>query len=428
MLPSPRIVAIDDDESELYALVNALNEKGHSCLAIQYSSTGHNHNIKDARVIFFDLHLNGNSAAPLNIHFSIILSILESLAPQGPYVIILWTKYGQSEGTSADTELQEYLSARLEKHLARPYKVLALDKAGHLLNGKVKNPDALISEVETLLCSHPQIRALLSWESNVQSAAAQTLGHLLRLTSPDGLGTASVMAVLADAAVGKANIDIDRYHALNQALIPILSDYISNPSIPEVERSVWEQAYSASNYASILTPDQKADFNKFINLSTRTHGISLADRGAISSLNNILTVKDFINTFGMSQEQAAIELFSLLKPEHLSEARWIICQAHAACDHAQNKSVPMSYFVGLEIEDRYLKPRKNRPEFLWVSPAFRINGKIRSLVFNAGANIPLPTIRTKEVNALYRLNESILNDLLFKLRTHLARPGIIGVY
>ncbi|WP_160297872.1 hypothetical protein [Pseudomonas nitroreducens] len=432
MLPSPRIIAIDDEDVELNALVNSLNSSGYACLAVKYDAEGVACNAGDARVIFFDLHLNGNSNAPRETHFSVIESVLSAMRPAGPYVVILWTKYsGADEESPAGPALLEYLNTRLEG-VSRPYNVLALDKVEYLRSGRVADVGALIGRVNELLCVDAQIRALLSWEKDVLSSASSTVNQLVNLSKDANIPLASTLANLASAAVGTINTETDPYQAINDALIPILSDRLGG--LPaEVETKdlhdvIWKSAYSVADLAGGLAGSQKVAINKFINLSSRVSGYSLADRGAVADLNSIWSRKDFVDYFGLDYAEVVKRYYSVIRGDaDFSSISWVVCQVRAACDYANDRPVPMPFFIGIEVDERYLKSGGSRPEHIWVSPVLDINKAGKVLVFNAGSVVVLTAARAKKCQIKYRIKDQMLNDMLFKLRLHQARPGMISL-
>lgn len=431
MLPSPRIIAIDDEESELNALVNSLNSSGYACLAVKYTAEGVVCNAGDARVIFFDLHLNGNSNAPRETHFTTILSTLAEIKPAGPYVIILWTKYSaDDEGNPAGPALFDYLKERL-KGTPKPYNVLALDKIEYLRSGRVNDVAALIGRINELLGVDAQIRALLSWEKDVLNSASGTVNQLVNLAIDANIPLASVLANLASAAVGTKNMEIDPYQAVNEALVPILADRLGGlPATIEnkdIHSGLWRSAYSEKDLAGGLVESQVRAVNRFVNLSGRVSGYTLADRGAVADLNGIWSRKDFNEYFGLDYSEAINKYYSVIKANtDLDNISWVVCQVRAACDYANDKPVPMPYFIGVEIESKYLKSG-SRPEHIWVSPVLDIDKAGRVLIFNAGAILVLTADRARKCSIKYRIKDQMLNDMLFKLRLHQARPGMISL-
>ena len=123
MLPTPRIIAIDDDPKHLEVLVKGLNQCGASCLPIHFDDDQETiMSCPHVRVIFADLNLTGGSPKDEEDEdyaqdFGVIGGLIqERIKPFGPYFIVLWTRYPRQAA-----KLQTFLS-RLE-NVAKPFTV-----------------------------------------------------------------------------------------------------------------------------------------------------------------------------------------------------------------------------------------------------------------------------------------------------------------
>lgn len=439
MLPNPRIVAIDDKQDELDALTNALSRTGAACLGILFDAeSGALEACPEARVIFFDLHLLGNAVGTPEKHFSTIVSCLEQMGPQGPYAIIVWSQHPDEAGENdAGDGLYQYICERLDNTIPRPYVVMPLPKVEHLSKSGatfvVADPAALRTKVDALLAAHPQTSALFLWEKYVLSAAANTVGQLIELSGGRAEQIKGVMASLAIAAVGPKNVDQDRFYALNEVLLPILSDRLSFFASTPEDLKIWESAFSAKDN-EVIAPEKIGKINKFISLSTSTDKLNAADRGAIIPYDAILKdpKENIEEHFGIKLGEIITRCFGIRSLKEFDGAKWVLLQSQAACDYAQKKPQILSYFLGLEIVCSAVRnPRAGEmalPESLWISPVFSIDEVDKVLLFNAGSLLVFPTKITMKAQPIYRLREQILNDLLFKLRNHQSRPGIISLF
>ncbi|WP_146043821.1 hypothetical protein [Pseudomonas sp. GW531-T4] len=440
MLPAPRIVAVDDKQDELDALTNALSQTGVACLGILFDAEkGGLEACPDARVIFFDLHLLGDAVGTPEKHFSTIVSCLEQMGPQGPYAIIVWSQHpDEASESDAGVGLYSYICERLDKTIPRPYVVMPLPKVEHLSKSDrgflVSNPRGLRVKVDELLASHPQASALLFWEKYVLSAAANTVAQLIELSEGRAEQIKGVMASLAIAAVGAKNVDQDRFYALNEVLLPILSDRLGFFASAPEDLRIWESAFSAQD-REVISAEKIGRINKFINVSTSTERLSAIDRGVVVPYSSILEgeLKESIEGyFGLKLGEVVTRCFGIKNLKVLDGAKWVLLQSQAACDYAQKKPQMLSYFLGLEIACSAVRdPRSGDaplPESLWVSPIFSIDDEDRVLLFNAGSLLVFPVSVISDARPIYRLREQILNDLLFKLRNHQSRPGIISLF
>ena len=181
MLPTPRVIVIDDESKHLLGLTEGLNRYGAACLPIHF--TGETENIPPCphvRVIFADLHLTGGPVTDHAKDFSTIGGLIEdSIKPSGPYLIVLWTQYPEQ----AD-RLRNYLN-NLEG-VTKPFTVRALNKNDHLdsVDGSVKSTEVLVEAIRRIVTGQPQVAALLNWEERVLDAAADTISSILELAEP----------------------------------------------------------------------------------------------------------------------------------------------------------------------------------------------------------------------------------------------------
>ena len=424
MLTTPRIIAIDDEPTHIAGLTTTLNRHGVSCLAIHF--TGDPAGIKacpDVRIVFADLHLVGPETNH-KAHFSVIGGLLEDIIkPAGPYFIILWTRY--SDQASA---LREFLEQRLNG-VTKPFDVLPLAKADHLdADGNVRDAEALIRAILNITESLPQLRALFDWESRVLGATGNTVSSILELVSaqdfdgrPEELGR--ILARLGIAAVGKAHVTEDRFHAVNEALLPILADRIANLPSGDSDNDVWQAAVKTDGVQN-LTAEAAAKLNRMAHFAPlqSTGGF---ERGAVVKLPQ--AIKDnFSNKFGLDENKAANDQFRCKDFDPKNESlRWVLVQAQAACDYAQKQPGPLPYFLGLDLPKEHRRS-KTPPASLWGSPAFEIDRTIRLLHVNTRFPVSLSRNEFQNVEPLYRLREQILNDLTYKLHSHGGRPGMIS--
>lgn len=436
MLPTPRVIAIDDKQLELDALTICLAKIGVSWLGIKYNvESGITGCFPDVRVIFFDLHLLGDAIGSKNSHFNQILNCLEQIAPKGPYVIIVWSQQAHEVDENEEGgSLESYLSERLKEDIPRPYGVLKLNKAEHIEKSEagllISNPDNLKIMIEKLLAGHAQTKALLTWEKNILAAASSTVSQVIELSGGRPEQLKGVMASLAIAAVGRRNVDQDRSYALNEVLLPILSDRLALSEDGDQDNDIWNNAFSVKD-AEDIDAIQRSKINRFINISESIYNITPKDRGAIIGLEQVEgDIDNYLkDLFGLAVGEIITRCFALKSLKELKDSRWILLQGQAACDYAQRKPQTLTYFLGLEVCPSAIRDLKNGdkplPDSLWQSPDFLIDGETKKLLFNSGAMIVLPHSKIDAAKVFYRMREQILNDLLFKLRGHQSRPGII---
>ncbi len=429
MLPKPRVIAIDDEQMHLAGLAEALNRYGAACLPIHF--TGKPEHILSCpcvRVIFADLHLiKGDSTDHIQEHaqhFSRLGGLIEDrIKPTGPYLIILWTVHpGQANS------LRNFLN-RLQ-NVTKPFAVKSLDKSRYLDgNGEVKENDALIEAVKSIIAGQPQIAALFNWEERVSDASADTVSSILELTDAAAEDAnrnkeiGKLLAGFAAAAVGGEHVEKDRFRAVNEALLPILADRIASMRSQEADNELWRVAFDKSDVGHDPSLDEAAKLNRLLHIEPAANADKGDERGAVIPLPEEFSGDEFETVFGLTQETAARKQF--WGKDGGSQPCWVLVQTQAACDYAQMQPGPLPFHLGLCLPASKARNDK-RPAALWSSPHFKFNGENCLLHVSARFQISLPNEKAAEIKPLFRLREQLLNDLIYRLHSYGARPGIIS--
>ena len=429
MLPPPRVIAIDDDPKHLIGLTEGLNQYGTACSPIRF--TGDTKSVQPCphvRVIFADLNLISGPAGPTGNFGTIGGLIEEKIKPSGPYFIILWTIYPEE----AD-KLHNFLNNRLQD-VKKPFAVQSLDKKDHLDDeGSVKNTERLAETIRTMIAAQPQVAALLDWEAQTSDAAADTVSSILELAEETPAGssldkeTGRLLATLAAAAVGKEHVEEDRFRAVNEALLPILADRIASKRSSIVDGKTWQEAFENADTGRTLSLAKAAKLNRLLHIETSTDASTGNERGAVIDLPRKFSGQMFKTTFGIAQDTAAHKQFLCQDiDEHDEKIQWVLVQSQAACDYAQPKPGPLPFHLGLFLTVSKVGKDK-APAALWTSPSFEFKGKFSLLHVNARFQISLsPNAKTVKTKPLFRLREQLLNDMIYQLHSHGARPGIIS--
>ncbi len=431
MFLPPRIIVVDDEPKHLKGLVDGLHQYGTSCLPIHF--TGSLDGIKKCptlRLIFADLHLNeGGAGGEYERHFSTIGGLIETaLAPTGPYVLILWTRYADQAN-----KLKSFLETRLQG-VATPLAVVPLDKMAHLNmpGGTVKDPAALVTAIDLVIREQPQLAALLKWEERVLWATADTAGAILALTDAASAGETRarelgrLLARLAVEAVGKAHVEEDRFGAINEALLPILADRIAFLRPTDDDKSIWDGAFQASEAEATISLDEAARLNRMLHVDesgpTRASG-----RGSVTPLPADRRGNAFKELFGIDEKTAATSQFGCKDFDPTDgRFRWMLVQSQAACDFAQRQPGPVPCLL-LALEMPFSSAgSSNPPPSQWRSPPLQMQSGAMALTVNYRFEFMLPPETAATMNAAYRLRESILNALLIQAHSYGARPGIIS--
>ena len=427
ILPTPRIIAIDDDKKHLDGLTKGLNQIGLACLPFHF--TGDAECIQPChhvRVIFADLHLNESGASSDHAqHFSVIGGLIkERIGPTGPYILILWTRYSDQ----ADS-LYQFLDKRL-KNTPRPLAVKAIDKMLHLdSKGYVKSTENLSAEITKLFDQQPQIAALLDWEERILGATANTVSSIFDMAEEQsrGDGVGKLLAHLAVGSVGKNHVEQDRFHAVNEALLPILTDHIAAMRSKDDSNNIWQKAFNSSDTRSALSLENAAKLNRLIHIAPPMDVDDGTRRGAVIALPRTLSGNEFERQFNLEQGEAASrQFFCKGFAEEDEQFRWVLVQCQAVCDYAQNQPGPLPYYLGLELPKTSISKNGKPPAALWSSPLFVSEGVNFLLHVSARFQVSLPLADAKKEKPLYRLREQLLNDLIYQIHGYGARPGMLS--
>ena len=421
MLPSPRVVVIDDEQKHLDGLTDGLNRHGTACLPIHF--TGETASIPPcphARVIFADLHLGSGTRGDHTQDFSTLGGLIEdTIRPFGPYLIVLWTMYPEQSN-----KLSDFLNDRLQ-HVPKPFVVQALAKQDHLdPEGGVKSTQALVEAIEKIAAENPQVTALLNWEERAQTAAASTVSSILELakTTPVNM----LLARLAAATVGKEHVEEDRFRAVNEALLPILDDHIAAMRSRETDNKLWQAAFKEADTEGVSSLSEAARLNRLLHIAPATSANSGTERGTVIDLPQKFHGNAFEPTFELAEGTAANKQFWCKELKKNAEAfNWVLIQTQAACDYAQTQPGPLPFHLGLFLPKENMRTGKP-PEALWTSPCFEFNSTAYVLHVNARFQLSLPSAQAAKIQPLFRLREQLLNDLIYRLHSYGARPGIVS--
>ena len=427
MLGSPRIVAIDDQEEHLAGLADCLNQSGAACLRVHF--TGYPAAIPacpDVRIIFADLHLGPGTPSDHKADFAALGGLIEgAIKPVGPYFIVLWTQYpDQAEA------LLGFLHERMGQGVTKPFDVLPLPKSRHMDPDGTIRDDKLMDAINDIVRGLPQVGALFDWEGRVLGAVGQTVSSILELTSGEGDGgrtkqVGRVLGRLAVAAVGKRHVDEDRFRAVNEALLPILADRIARMSSGTINEGIWPEALNLPPDKEKPPIEESSRLNRLVHVAD-PGGTPAIARGAVVPLPDSYRRAGFCDHFGISELNAATKRFRCKKFDPCSSRfRWVLVQCQAACDSALSNPGSVPYYLGLDFPQEH-RSSKNPPESTWRGPMFEFNGEFRQLRVNAAFPLALPSSETRDVAPLYRLREQVLNDLLYHVHSHGARPGMMS--
>ena len=359
MFSAPRFVVVDDKKEHLDAVLQAFQNLGSPCIGLQFdpAATLQKDHFRGVRCLFLDLHLSGGQLGTDHKgDFARIQTILEDNISErgGPFVLIMWT---------AHPHLRDELVAYLEKNLdperphARPLLVLTLAKENFIdgATGAVKDPKGLQTAVTNAVSANPQLAALLGWEVDVLSAAAETLASLVGLVPVEQRTSAdfssaldAVLSRLARESVGLPNVDADHRAAITGALAPILVDRIMNQDVPQATKDLWKIAVTRHGDPKLgdASAKEAGQVNRMLHLALPAfETVRATDWGAVVAWPLPWSDEELAGRMGLSIGQMLGGQF-LVEKNDRGRCRARLVRIGAACDYAQSRPGPITYLLG----------------------------------------------------------------------------------
>jgi hypothetical protein len=289
--------------------------------------------------------------------------------------------------------------------------------------------------------SNAQLAALLGWESDVLTAAGETLASLLSLVPPAQRITTAfaeeldkILSRLALETVGRPNVVVDHRAAISKALAPILADRIMNQDVPEATMELWRRAVTrhADNRLADASPNEAGQVNRMLHLAVPSgETIRGTDWGAVVTWpywkDDALRSKTGLNVAQMLGGEFLIE------SNDRSRCKLVLVRIGAACDYAQNRTGPIIYLLAFEIPENAGRKKNSKgedlklPEAIWKSPVFVVPGIDEPFRLFVHIRFPLSLLPTEcDVwSARYRLREQLLMNLIASTSNYTSRPGVV---
>lgn len=444
MLPSPKIVVMDDNPFDIEAILEGLQQLGTVAVGLLYDPEV-NREIKFPclRLLFLDLYLSRESMDPQRQIKNTIEQVARLIDQEnGPYAIVLWSQHAE-EIDGFRREIGTRLSA---VSLPSPLSVVSLSKSDHIdpsasdKNLRIRDPKRLGMEIAKQIQDNPQLAALISWEEHVSRAADETIRQIFKIASrprdgraPSSSPTSELNRVLGEIAVTSAGLENareDPFRATNDVLGQVLIDRLIHRSASEDVSDLWSQAVTSFEKASSLSEMDAAEMNRFLHFEmcdssapSRAHV-----RGSVVDISS-LSDTEFADLWGLTHESILGEL-KLDRSSHsraLDSLCRVMIQIQAPCDQAQRRSGLLPYVLGVGMalpSNNWLETAKKRVD-LWVSPSFLQGETVHYLVFHFRFMTGLPRQNAEKFRVRYRLREQLLSDLTHQLHGYGGRPGFV---
>lgn len=460
-----RSIVIDDKPTHLLAIAAGLAAVGIPCMSYWYNRKNGNLTPKPKelnkhlRLIFSDLNLSesGPNPEPEDLE-SVIESVLRQLlaADAGPYVLVFWT-----EVTGKAAKVRELLYERL-KDVPLPLAVVELKKADFLPKKLSKPVDleqglqkvfgdlsrklnALGKEVALLSEVSAELNIVAEWESRATEAAAGTINEMVSQARKDAADETKVgetlknlLAFVGISAAGTAPAAAEPARALDLGMSEILIDRFATSVDEKAYRRLVSNTLGPLIAAAPAFKDRHriaAALNTFFHIDVNVKDTKSNERGVVIPIGKHLTEKklgmshtQLLQTEFLYSAKASAEsqgLYAALP----SDARAVLVEIGADCDHAQPKPRSIRYLVGFEVPKKYkdflVRGGKTMFPPLHCLGPWLIDGSEMYLIVSTRRFITWQHSTQPAGKVQYRLRTLLVNKLLHDYSSWHSRPGIV---
>ena len=382
-----------------------------------------------------------------------ILTLLQTIPINGPYELFFWSK-----NKHLVTSVMDIITERIDNKNKLPLFFGILDKTELMANeALLKQEIDKIINGESIFCS------IFQWENRISHAAQETINSLYNLTSPksdekDFAQTHTsklqdIIALIANETLGAGNADTFPSDAVNQGLLPVLSDILQNIDLPI---NTWKSAAPKIGQRVDSDSVTKAKLNSFYHVEITNPDFPKNHRGVflpistdyISVPKNLTKMcsKLGVNNLDEIKRSEFINYEKLTKDnnEHLlNDITLGFIELSAECDHAQRKTKLHRYIISALIPEElhsycmFHNSKTTKHDGIYRAPEIYIDNKTFTLMLSFKYQIGTMDefmVGGEKVghkwfgNPKFRLRDQILTDISFKCSQYTSRPGIISFH
>lgn len=426
-----RVIAIDNEESELTQIVKGLSKLKIACIPILYEvGDDFTEKFYDVRIAFFDINLSSgfNEGSQL---YSIITQAIKSIIAKdnGPYALIFWTKHKEEV-----ENIKRFIDERERDDISSPLIVDCIDKV--LINNETLLQNELIR-----ILSNSTLSVLLDLETKVQNAASKTINSLFEIIpNTDKWGNSEsfeenskrFFSKIAIDAIGYSHAKKEPKKGIKIALLPILEH---NLKLLNLDDS-WDEKLSIlsnSTKNDIAFPE---NFNKGIlnsifhlqQISSSTkdqRGVVLKCNINDNDINSVLGIekKELIHTFlPFNKELLSKQEIAGIK----DKSELLFIEISASCDYCQNNKRVYKYILGLKYPLTAVSKLRKRSESIFELPSFYMNEEDFVIAVNFRYVLGMNIANSKLGIPIYCLSDSIVNQIGNRYANYASRIGIVS--
>ncbi|MDL1862224.1 hypothetical protein FBR04_14525 [Betaproteobacteria bacterium PRO7] len=460
-----RAVVIDDKPTHLFAIGAGLAGVGIPCMSYWYNrgkgslvpppQEPHRY----LRLVFMDLNLAelGGNPEPETLEAAIEDVLKQIIASDaGPYVLVFWT-----EVTGKAAQVGNLLYERL-KDIPLPLAITELKKAPFLPKRRAKGEDVEVAlqkmfadlsrklrelgkEITRLSGVREELNIVAEWESRATEAAAGAINEVVSHARKDaadeklvGDTLKNLLAFVGIAAAGREPAAAEPARALDLGMGEILIDRFSTSVDERTYRKLVSSVLGPVIAAAPAFKDRHrvaAALNTFFHVDVNCKGAKSNERGVVIPIgrhlpkskigltHTELLQKEYL--YPAKQNKDSPVLYAALP----AEARAVLVEVGADCDHAQPKPRSIRYLVGFEVPKKYkdflVRNGKTQSPSLHCLGPWLIGGKEIYLIVSTRRFITWQHSRPPAGKVEYRLRTALVNKLLHDYSNWHSRPGIV---
>ncbi len=449
-LSHSKIVAIDNNKQHLDLITEGLLRIGLPTIPVHFDIvTGLDLPLifepRRIRILFLDLNLSDieNPSGSVGMITELIKEVLIKLSPIGPYYIGFWTKHPDL----VEKVMSQIVLRDENQEVPLPIKYEVIDKTPFLpVDGK-HDPDVLRKTIISAIMEHKVFLALLAWESEVEKAAAQTLGTVNGLVrNPQSNGTSlaekdlvDVLKNLGIAAWGKKRAKANPGRAVTRGLTPLLIDHVDGIIGDNIYTQLWDEAITGGWNRPLpkCVPPAVLNSHCLVDLNIQSRD----SRGTwleftLAAYNKRSLWKKY---FGTPRVKLLEEFINPGKGRKATEIRNSIklglLECTAACDFLNDKAPLLRYIFCAMVPSEYEKyvsweapDRNKKHDAIHKIETISIEEKEYLLYLNFRFVLSLPPaddiLKPEITRVALRVRSQVLTDITAKYANHTTRPGV----
>lgn len=452
MKPFSRVVALDNNQEDLDAIVRALGRAGYSAIPYLFDIGAFVPPILQPcaglRLVFSDIHLTPTSGINGVDHASTIGNFLKQIVPTGPYGVIFWSKHEADEKTI----VSELVSRANDIGFNLPIFFGFMDKTqvGIGQSDTEVDYELLDNLINEQISKSQSLSIVMNWEERILLAAAQASNSLFQvIASPTGTDYCAsdewleLLSYLSQEAVGKSSAILNASNALDNALLPVLEDQLrtQTSTTPGIDDPISKKLSALGATKLKLSPSiDRASLNSFYLVedfkAEAIHPYNF--RGVISQID--IKTDDFIlSHFGAEWTDILYKEFiqngETTDQDQVLATRSTPCllSLSAECDEVQGKIPSHRYLLGVIFDPADAKSflRNGTPARAAVQNIgkIKVGGITKCILVSCrrftsehSASLSFPIV------PIARLRRNTLEEIIHHYTTHARRPGVMRFY